>query len=241
MYPNSAFARVQNTFHFPNSAFLFRQDHVKAFLECIYIWPWPWNKLPRILIRASMLWISSSCSVTSHYMKRKVSLLPLCKTHLLIPTREGRQWASLRMYLYGRKWKQRLTRLICLSSFSQRRRPKGRPKGLPQRTRRCRSCVAGADRGTGAVHIFLAVSTPKPSGNSSGWPTLNSSNGDILSGDGYWLEPIPQSSQKLCAATDPASDFRWISYHCHGPEVASFVCQLRGKFFLLKEKFKLWK
>ena len=46
---------------------------------------------------------------------------------------------------------------------------------------------------------------------------------------GYWQEKIPQSESDLCAAVDPAADFRWHSLNCGGPETASFICELPGK------------
>lgn len=64
----------------------------------------------------------------------------------------------------------------------------------------------------------------------------NFRDGEKLLGDGYWLEPIPKTNEKLCAAIDPISDFRWNSFYCRGPQVASFVCELPGKFIHLIEK-----
>ncbi|KAK6632132.1 hypothetical protein RUM44_007162 [Polyplax serrata] len=52
------------------------------------------------------------------------------------------------------------------------------------------------------------------------------SDGEKLVGDGYWLEPIPKTNEKLCAAIDPVYDFRWKSYYCSGPQVAPFICEL---------------
>lgn len=49
-----------------------------------------------------------------------------------------------------------------------------------------------------------------------------------LSNDGHWQEAIPVGSSPLCAATDPAADFRWHALQCGGPEVASFICELPG-------------
>ncbi|KAK4880090.1 hypothetical protein RN001_008236 [Aquatica leii] len=47
-----------------------------------------------------------------------------------------------------------------------------------------------------------------------------------LTNDGHWQEAIPIGSNPLCAATDPAADFRWHALPCGGPEVASFICEL---------------
>ncbi|KAF2884745.1 hypothetical protein ILUMI_21420, partial [Ignelater luminosus] len=47
-----------------------------------------------------------------------------------------------------------------------------------------------------------------------------------LSNDGHWQEAIPVGSSPLCAATDPAADFRWHALQCGGPEVAAFICEL---------------
>lgn len=54
-------------------------------------------------------------------------------------------------------------------------------------------------------------------------------NSKSLSGEGYWREAAPTVSTPLCAASDPAGDFRWHALGCGGPEVASFVCELPGK------------
>ncbi|XP_068081126.1 serine-rich adhesin for platelets [Anabrus simplex] len=43
---------------------------------------------------------------------------------------------------------------------------------------------------------------------------------------GYWLEQSAKTEGSLCAAIDPAADFRWHSLNCGGPEVASFICEL---------------
>uniref|UniRef100_A0A1V1FYE5 Putative agglucetin1 n=1 Tax=Reticulitermes speratus TaxID=60591 RepID=A0A1V1FYE5_9NEOP len=43
---------------------------------------------------------------------------------------------------------------------------------------------------------------------------------------GYWQEQIPKTEAALCAAIDPAADFRWHSLNCGGPETASFICEL---------------
>lgn len=50
---------------------------------------------------------------------------------------------------------------------------------------------------------------------------------------GYWLEQIPKSEAALCAAIDPAADFRWHSLNCGGPETASFICELPGMYMLV--------
>jgi hypothetical protein len=58
---------------------------------------------------------------------------------------------------------------------------------------------------------------------------LLSSDYKTLSQDGgYWQEQIPKSEAALCAAIDPAADFRWHSLNCGGPETASFICELPG-------------
>jgi hypothetical protein len=58
-----------------------------------------------------------------------------------------------------------------------------------------------------------------------------SSDYKTLSPDGgYWQEQIPKSEAALCAAIDPAADFRWHSLNCGGPETASFICELPGMY-----------
>lgn len=47
-----------------------------------------------------------------------------------------------------------------------------------------------------------------------------------LSTESYWQEAIPNGNDPLCAAMDPAADFRWHALPCGGPEVASFICEL---------------
>lgn len=66
-----------------------------------------------------------------------------------------------------------------------------------------------------------------------------SRNEQPLSSVGYWNEPLPGSSvagssglgssEELCAAADPAADFRWHGLSCGGLEVASFICELPGE------------
>lgn len=50
-----------------------------------------------------------------------------------------------------------------------------------------------------------------------------------LENGGYWQEQIPMTDNSVCAALDPAADFRWHPLKCGGPEVASFICQLEGR------------
>ncbi|XP_018324218.1 uncharacterized protein LOC108736333 [Agrilus planipennis] len=47
-----------------------------------------------------------------------------------------------------------------------------------------------------------------------------------LTNEGYWQEAVPETTGSLCAATDPAADFRWHGLSCGGPDVASFICEL---------------
>ncbi|XP_039281071.1 uncharacterized protein LOC111054842 [Nilaparvata lugens] len=47
-----------------------------------------------------------------------------------------------------------------------------------------------------------------------------------LESGGYWAEALPTTDTAVCAALDPAADFRWHPLNCGGPEVASFICQL---------------
>ncbi|XP_032529902.2 uncharacterized protein LOC116779628 [Danaus plexippus] len=47
-----------------------------------------------------------------------------------------------------------------------------------------------------------------------------------LSGDGYWSAAPDTRSAPLCAAADPAADYRWEARACGGPSVASFICEL---------------
>ncbi|XP_045457656.1 probable protein kinase DDB_G0277539 [Melitaea cinxia] len=47
-----------------------------------------------------------------------------------------------------------------------------------------------------------------------------------LSSDGYWSAAPDARSAPLCAAADPAGDYRWEARACGGPSVASFICEL---------------
>ncbi|XP_047514114.1 uncharacterized protein LOC125055685 [Pieris napi] len=47
-----------------------------------------------------------------------------------------------------------------------------------------------------------------------------------LSGEGYWSSAPDSRTAPLCAAADPASDYRWDARACGGPSVASFICEL---------------
>ncbi|CAH2104378.1 unnamed protein product [Euphydryas editha] len=47
-----------------------------------------------------------------------------------------------------------------------------------------------------------------------------------LSSDGYWSTAPDARSAPLCAAADPAADYRWEARACGGPSVASFICEL---------------
>ncbi|XP_059046190.1 uncharacterized protein LOC131841852 [Achroia grisella] len=47
-----------------------------------------------------------------------------------------------------------------------------------------------------------------------------------LSGDGYWSSAPDARAAPLCAAADPAADYRWEARACGGPTVASFICEL---------------
>ncbi|XP_030036472.2 uncharacterized protein LOC115452152 [Manduca sexta] len=47
-----------------------------------------------------------------------------------------------------------------------------------------------------------------------------------LSGDGYWSSAPDGGAAPLCAAADPAADYRWEARACGGPTVASFICEL---------------
>uniref|UniRef100_A0A8D8SYA1 C-type lectin domain-containing protein n=1 Tax=Cacopsylla melanoneura TaxID=428564 RepID=A0A8D8SYA1_9HEMI len=47
-----------------------------------------------------------------------------------------------------------------------------------------------------------------------------------LEGEGYWLESPPKEEQPLCAALDPWKDYRWKTFNCAGPEMATFICEL---------------
>ncbi|XP_063529404.1 mucin-3B [Cydia strobilella] len=47
-----------------------------------------------------------------------------------------------------------------------------------------------------------------------------------LSGEGYWSSAPDARSAPLCAAADPAADYRWEARACGGPTVASFICEL---------------
>ncbi|KAJ1524083.1 hypothetical protein ONE63_010620 [Megalurothrips usitatus] len=52
-------------------------------------------------------------------------------------------------------------------------------------------------------------------------------NEQPLSSVGYWNEALPGSgAEELCAAADPAADFRWHGLSCGGLEVAAFICEL---------------
>lgn len=50
-----------------------------------------------------------------------------------------------------------------------------------------------------------------------------------LGGDGYWSSAPDPRAAPLCAAADPAADYRWEARACGGPTVASFICELPGK------------
>ncbi|XP_068620843.1 repetitive organellar protein [Battus philenor] len=47
-----------------------------------------------------------------------------------------------------------------------------------------------------------------------------------LNGDGYWSSAPDPRIAPLCAAADPAADYRWQARACGGPTVASFICEL---------------
>ncbi|XP_026726916.1 uncharacterized protein LOC113493242 [Trichoplusia ni] len=47
-----------------------------------------------------------------------------------------------------------------------------------------------------------------------------------LSSDGYWSSAPDARAAPLCAAADPAADYRWEARACGGPTVASFICEL---------------
>lgn len=58
----------------------------------------------------------------------------------------------------------------------------------------------------------------------------------------YWAEALPVGMGSLCAAIDPAHDFRWHAMHCGGPSAASFLCEMKGKWIFngyLKKKTRL--
>lgn len=59
------------------------------------------------------------------------------------------------------------------------------------------------------------------------------SNYQPLARSGYFREEVPRSSDPVCVVTDPTANFKWHSLHCGGPEVASFVCELQGDYFML--------
>lgn len=70
---------------------------------------------------------------------------------------------------------------------------------------------------TDNVWIGLSKNTEKP----FTW----TNNLQPLLSEGHWQEQIPQSTNPLCAAMDPAKDFLWKTFTCGGPEVASFICE----------------
>ncbi|VVD00899.1 unnamed protein product, partial [Leptidea sinapis] len=47
-----------------------------------------------------------------------------------------------------------------------------------------------------------------------------------LGSDGYWSSAPDSRTAPLCAAADPAADYRWEARACGGPSVASFICEL---------------
>lgn len=47
-----------------------------------------------------------------------------------------------------------------------------------------------------------------------------------MSGDGYWSSAPDGRTAPLCAAANPAADYRWEARACGGPTVASFICEL---------------
>ncbi|XP_077296250.1 uncharacterized protein LOC143918308 [Arctopsyche grandis] len=56
-----------------------------------------------------------------------------------------------------------------------------------------------------------------------------------LSGEGYWGAAPTDGRAPLCAALDPARDFRWAALSCGGPQVASFICELPVPAWALSE------
>lgn len=49
---------------------------------------------------------------------------------------------------------------------------------------------------------------------------------------GYWAEQIPAIESPLCAVVDPMRDYRWHSLRCGGPDVAAFLCEMEGLYFV---------
>ncbi|XP_063236932.1 mucin-5AC-like [Bacillus rossius redtenbacheri] len=49
---------------------------------------------------------------------------------------------------------------------------------------------------------------------------------ELRADGGYFLEAPPASDTPLCVASDPGRDYRWRSFGCGGPQVATFICEL---------------
>ena len=52
----------------------------------------------------------------------------------------------------------------------------------------------------------------------------------MVANTGYWAESLPLMDAPLCAVIDPIRDYRWHALRCGGPETASFLCEMPGKF-----------
>lgn len=72
---------------------------------------------------------------------------------------------------------------------------------------------------TNNVWIGLSRNAEKPSFKWTDFRPLSTVNN-------YWQEALPTGKEALCAAMDPATDFRWHALPCGGPSVAAFICEL---------------
>lgn len=59
--------------------------------------------------------------------------------------------------------------------------------------------------------------------------TLSSNSEPLDNNAGYWAESFPATDNPLCAAIDPARNYRWHALNCNGPTTSAFLCELKGK------------
>lgn len=55
----------------------------------------------------------------------------------------------------------------------------------------------------------------------------------LVADTGYWAESLPLMDAPLCAVIDPIRDYRWHALRCGGPETASFLCEMPGRWRFL--------
>lgn len=59
--------------------------------------------------------------------------------------------------------------------------------------------------------------------------SLHSDGQPLDNNAGYWAESFPSAESSLCAAIDPARNFRWHALNCNGEATAAFLCEMPGK------------